>query len=127
RSGPNRGPALGGLVDLDEVDVVLGDLACAGRALDLAVDVRLQRIPPDRATDGEAHETGHRRRLCEPVVDLGRVGTAPEHHAGHAVATVRARLRHEHLAVRALVHSLDLPYVHLDPGRLDLQIGRAHV
>ena len=54
--GRDGGLALGALVDRDEAQVVLGDLAGAGGALDLAVDVGLERVPPDRAPDGESDE-----------------------------------------------------------------------
>ncbi len=62
----------------------------------------------------------------EPVVDLGVVGAAAEHDAVDAVAAAAARLRDEHLAVRALFDALDLPDVDLDAGVLDLGDRAAH-
>src|SRR5260221_6006141 len=111
---------LGALVDGDEAKVVLGDLARAGGALDLAVDICLERVPPDRAPDREADVAVDGRRRAQPAVDLAVVGAPPEHHAGDAVAAARAGLRDEHLAVGALVDTLDLPDVRLDSSVLDL-------
>src|SRR5580658_26845 len=67
---------LGALVDGDEAQVALGDLAGAGGSLDLAVDVGLERVPPDRAADREADEAVDRRGGRQPLVDLGVVGAA---------------------------------------------------
>src|SRR5271154_1112606 len=89
-SGGDGGLALGELIDPDEAQVVLGDLARARGPLDLAIHVGLQRVPPDRASDREPDEAVDGSRLCEPVVDLGVVGPAAEDHAGDAVAPARA-------------------------------------
>src|SRR2546423_15525741 len=82
---------LGLLVDLDEVQVVLGDLPGRRLALEVAVQEPLQRVPPDRAPDREADEALDGRGLLEPVVDLVGARTAPEQHADHAVAPVAPR------------------------------------
>ena len=60
------------------------------------------------------------------MVDLGVVGAAAEHDADDAVAPAGARLRDEHLAVRALFDALDLPDVDLDARVLDLGDRAAH-
>src|SRR5271167_497074 len=117
-SGGDGGLALGELVDPDEAQVVLGDLAGARGPLDLSIDIGLQRVPPDRASDRESDEAVHGGCLCQPVVDLGVVGAAAEDHANDALTPARARLRDEHLAVRALFDALDLPDVDLDAGVL---------
>src|SRR3989442_7835322 len=83
--------ALGLLVDLDEAQVVLGELLGRRLALEVAVQEGLQRVPPDRAPDREADEAGHRRGLLEPVVDLLGARAAPEQHADHAVAAAAPR------------------------------------
>ena len=53
------------------------------------------------------------------MIDLVVIGSPAENDADDAVAAARARLGGEHLAVRALVHALDLPDVYLDPVVLD--------
>src|SRR5438445_8379258 len=103
-----RGGPLGALVYLHEAQVVLGDRARARGALDLAVDVGLERIPPDRAPNREPDETVDGCRLREPMVDLGVVRAAPQDNAHDAVAAAGARLGDEHFAVRARIDPLDL-------------------
>src|SRR5881392_4132949 len=100
---------LGPLVDLDEAQVVLGDLIGRRLALEVAVEEGLQRVPPDRPPDGEADEALHRRRLLEPVVDLLGARAAPQQHADDAVAAAAPRRLGERLGVRTLVDALDLP------------------
>src|SRR3712207_6203677 len=71
RGGSRGGRLLGRLVvDLDEAQVVAGDLLGRLLALDVAVQVALQGVPPDRASDGEAGVALDRRPLAQPVVDL---------------------------------------------------------
>src|SRR5271167_3614611 len=94
---------LGALVDGDEAQVVLCDLAGAGGSLDLAVDVCLERVPPDRAADGEADVAVDGRGGLQPLVDLGVVGAAAEHDAPDVVAAAGAGLGDEHFAIGALV------------------------
>src|ERR1039458_413302 len=103
-SGSDRGLALGELIDLDEAQIVLCDLPRPGGAVDLAVNVGLQRVPPDRAPDREADEALDGSRRHEPLVDLLIARAAAEDHAGDAIAPARASLGDEHLAVRALLH-----------------------
>ena len=50
---------VGRVVDVDEAPVVLGDLVRSVFALDVPVDVPLQRVPPDRPADGEANVPRH--------------------------------------------------------------------
>src|ERR1035438_3250146 len=123
---PLRLRGFGALVHGHEAEEVLGDLARTGRALDLPIHVGFERVPPDRTSDGEAHEAVHGGRLSQPVVDLGVVRAASEDHAHDAVAAADAGLFGEHLAVGALVHALDLPDVRLDARVLDLGDGAAH-
>ena len=66
------------------------------------------------------------RGLGQPVVDLGVVGAAAEHHALDVVAAAAAGLGDEHLAVGALFDALDLPDVDVDAGVLDLGDRAAH-
>src|SRR5664280_3626286 len=116
----------GALVDGHEAEVVLGDLARPGGALDLPVHVGLQRVPPNGAPDGEADISVNRRGGVQPGIDLGVVGATAEHHAGDALTAARTCLGDQHLAVGALVHALDLPDVGLDARVLDLGDRAAH-
>src|SRR3954447_10118078 len=102
------------LVHADEVQVVVRDLRGRLLALEPFLEESLQRVPPDRASDGEAHEALHRRCLAQPVLDLLRGGASPEQHAYDAVAAAGAALASERLGVRLLVDALDLPDVGLD-------------
>src|SRR5664279_453752 len=120
------GRRLGALVNGHEAEVVLGDLARPGGALDLPVHVGLQRVPPDGAPDGEADISVNRRGGVQPRIDLGVVGATAEHHAGDALTAARTCLGDQHLAVGALVHALDLPDVGLDARVLDLGDRAAH-
>src|SRR5271155_503212 len=125
-SGGDGGLALGELVDPDKAQVVLGDLARAGRPLDLSIDVGFQRVPPDRASDREPDEAVDGSRCRQPLVDLGVVCATAEDHADDARAPAGARLGDEHLAVGALVDALDLPNVDLDAEVLDLGDRATH-
>src|ERR687896_2401660 len=103
------------VVDLDEPQVVVGDLLGRGRTLETAVEEALERVPPDRAPDREADEALDRRSLAQPVVDLLVGRAAPEQDADDALAALaRARLLRERLGVLARVDALDLPDVDFD-------------
>src|SRR3954466_5945255 len=104
---------LGLLVHADEVQVIVRDLRGRLLALEHFLEESLQRVPPDRASDGEAHEALHRRCIAQPVLDLLRGGAPPEQHAYDAFATAGATLASERLGVRLLVDALDLPDVGL--------------
>src|SRR5215213_6133945 len=119
--GPLGGHSAGGLVvDLDEAQIVLGDLVGLLGAVP-AVQERLERVPPDRAADREADEALDRRGLLEPVVDLLVGGAAAQEHALDVLAArALARLCGEHLGVLAAVDALDLPDVDLDAGLLEV-------
>src|SRR3712207_6737165 len=80
RRASDPGARLRLLVDLDEPQVVVGDLLRRRRALEVAAQEALERVPPDRAPDGEADEALDRRRLAQPVVDLLVAGPAPQQH-----------------------------------------------
>ena len=56
--------------------VVVGDLLRRVLPLDRTLEVAFQRVPPDRAADGEADETVDWCGLGEPVVDLGVASAA---------------------------------------------------
>src|SRR3954447_9130270 len=112
---------LGLLVHAHEVEVVVVDRLGRGAALDRAVEEALQRVPPDRAADREADVAVDLRARAQPLLDLLGRRAAAEHDAHDVLATpARARLPGEHLAVRRLVHALDLPDVDLDAEGLDL-------
>src|SRR5215213_981944 len=107
--------ALRVLVDLHEAQVVVGDLLGGCLALERAVEVALEGVPPDRAADREADEALHRRSRTQPLVDLLVRGSATEHDGDDLLAALAlARLLDEHLAVGLLVDALDLPDVDLD-------------
>src|SRR4051812_7757736 len=128
RSRPSAHPRarLGLLVDPDEAQVVVGDLVGRGLALEVAVEEALQGVPPDRATDREAHEALDRCRLLEPVVDLLVAGAPAEQDADDAVAAVAAGRLGQRLGARALLDALDLPDVRLDALVLQVDDRPAH-
>src|SRR5688500_17972029 len=113
-------------IHLHEAKVFLGDLARRGVALEVAVLEALERVPPDRAADGEAGVALHGGALAQPVVDLVVVGPPTQYHADHAVAPVAATGLHDLLAVLTAVDSLDLPDVRLDAGVLELLDRATH-
>src|SRR5215208_2230150 len=115
-AGLRRGYGLLGLlVDLHEAQVVVRDLLRRSVALERAVEVALERVPPDRAADREPDVAVHRGARAQPAINLLVARPTPEHHADDLVATLAGtRLLGEHLAVRLLVHALDLPDVDLD-------------
>src|SRR3954454_24113825 len=121
-----EGRGLSLLVDPHETQVVLADLTGCVLALDGAIEEALQRAAPNAAPDREAHEALHRSGLGQPVVHLLVAGAAAEQHAHHAVAAAYPGLLGQHLRVRALVHALDLPDVHLDAEVLDVLDRAAH-
>src|SRR4029079_11329731 len=118
--------ARGLLVCLPEPQVVLGDLLGGALALQRVVEERLQRVPPDRAPDREAHVAVHGRARPQPLVDLVGRRAAAEHHATHAAAPAGAGLGHDALALTAVVHALDLPDVDLDVRLLEGGDGADH-
>src|SRR6202012_937192 len=113
-------------IDLDEAQVVAGDLLRSRDPLDLPVDVCLQRVPPDRAPDREADITVDWRRGSQPLVHLRVVCATSEDYAHDSLAAPVTRLGDDRLAVRTLVDALDLPDVDLDASRLDLGDRTSH-
>src|SRR4051794_21172219 len=109
------------VVDLDEAQVVVGDLLGGLAPVEPLVEEALQRVPPDRAADREAYEALHRRCHAQPLVDLLVRRAAAQQHRGDALAPLaRAGLPDQHLRVVLRVDALDLPDVDLDPEVLDL-------
>src|SRR5439155_20089971 len=102
-----RPSAGGGLVDVDDPPVLVRDLAGGRVPPQGAPGVALHRVPEDRATDGEAAVAIHRRGGPQPLVNLGVVGAAAEHDAGHPVAPVGPGLAGDAVAVVATVDALD--------------------
>src|SRR5918998_2420545 len=113
-------------VDPDEALVVARDLLRRVDPLEHPVEVALERVPPDRAADREAHVALDRRAGAQPAVDLLVVGPAAEDHAHDAVAVPGAGLLDDRLAVLLAVEALDLPNVGLDARVLDVGDRRPH-
>src|SRR4051794_18496766 len=84
-AGSDLRARLGLVVDLDEALVVVGDLLGRLGALDALVEVALERVPPDRAADGEPDEALHRRGGAQPLVDLVVARSTAEEHADDAL------------------------------------------
>src|ERR1700733_3348827 len=102
RSSPEVRPLVNclTLVDLDEVQVVVGDLLGRGLAIESVVEESAERVPPDRAPDRKPDEALDRRRLTEPLLDLLGRSAAPEQHARDALAALAgASLLGEHRRV----------------------------
>src|SRR5205807_7915700 len=109
-AAPARAPSgdLLVLVDLDEMQVVVGDLRRRGLAVKLLVQEALERVPPDRTADGEADEALHRRRRPQPLLHLVGGGAASQQDAGDALATLAgASLLGQHRSVGLLIDALD--------------------
>src|SRR5512143_71342 len=76
RSGCSSAP-----VDLCVARVLLRDRGGRLVAADALGDEHLERVPPDRAPDREAGETGHGGAGAQPAVDRVAIGAAAEHDA----------------------------------------------
>ena len=117
--------ALGSLVDLDEAQVVLGDLLGGAGALEISVQIALERRPTRSSGRWQSRRS---RRPGRPGASqwstLSSSAPRPSSTQTTPVAAARARLLDEHLAVGALVDALDLPDVHLDAGVLDRRRSR---
>src|ERR687894_1890097 len=103
----------GRCVDVDEAPVVLGDALGRGIAIHASVEVALERVPPDRPSDGEADVAGNAGPLSQPVIDRRVVGAPTQHHAHDAIAAVRANESRDRLTATAIVDTFDLPHVGL--------------
>src|SRR5215469_11927004 len=84
----------------------------------------LERLLPQRATDGEAVEAVDRRADPYPLKHLCLVCAAAEHDARDAAATLGTRLGYYLLAGSPAIQSFDLPDVRLDAARLQSRDGR---
>src|SRR6185369_4179422 len=85
-----------------------------------------QRIPEIGATDREAYEARTLRRGSEPVPHLRMVLAAAKNDAADLVAAAGSRGRHDRPAILAAIKALDLPYVRIDAGILELADGLDH-
>src|SRR2546426_4457961 len=102
-------PLGGGLVHFDHAAVVLRDALRRGSAVPIALQPGGQGIPPDRPPDGEPDVAGHTGAGSEPVGHRRLVRPPAQDHARDAVASGRADLFRDPLAVRRRVDAFDLP------------------
>ena len=124
----DAGAGLRVLVDLDEAQVVVGDLLGAPRSRSrspsrkpFSASHQIERpiAKPTKPSTGAA--------CCSQWSTLSSRGAAAEQHADDALAALAvARLLGEHLGVGALVDALDLPDVDLDADVLDVLDRAAH-
>src|SRR5262245_38016008 len=115
----------GVLVDVDEVQVALADLGGGIGAIELAGQVRGDRLPPDRPAHRETGEPRNGGGRAKPVFDLRLVGAPTEDQATDAVSALAPAGGGDLLAVGAPLEPFNLPQGGLDAGVLEFDDGPA--
>src|SRR5262245_7421244 len=109
----------GVLVDVYEVQVALGDPGGGVGAIELAGQLRGDRLPPDRPAYRETGEPRNGGGRSKPVLDLRLIGAPAEDQAIDAVSALATAGGGDLLAVGAPLEPFDLPQGGLDAGVLE--------